>query len=151
MIYTTSSHFQIGQVYNIIDSNMIRKYYPDADKWFVEKILSNLHKNRDIISIIENDKIMGFVILKMSENKKMFTSNKICTLYIDEEYRNRNIGSLLLTHCFNKYEGKFHITVNENRLNILYPLLSKFNFKESQVLENIYIAGMKEHVYEKEK
>ena len=54
-------------------------------KWFDNKIIPNINSSRKVILATNDGEFSGALILKPSEKK-------ICTLFVNENNRNKNLG-----------------------------------------------------------
>ena len=99
----------------------LEKEYPDIENWFYNKQLKELN-DRDILFIKDNDSIIGVVCLKKSENK-------ICTFFIKENYRNKNLGTLLLNESIMILDTKLpFMTIPENKVSSFKYFIDKYNW-----------------------
>jgi ribosomal protein S18 acetylase RimI-like enzyme len=139
----------------------IGKTYPGHQKWldttfteglwngtrgysfavdFNNKILFPYGSSLDRVSTY---KLAGCSLLKNTPEEK-----KICCLFIDPYYRQRGIASQLIRNSFNILQtDRPLITVSENNLPMLEPLLKKFQFELTSVQESVYRHGVKEYYY----
>ena len=112
----------VDEIYELTKG--IEKYYSDYKEWLYNKQCVN-SDDRVTIYIRNFDKIIGVCNLKLSENK-------LCTIYIDGEYRNKGIGGMLLNEAF-KYLGtsKPYLTCNKDNLKYLNSFIKKYKWKKS--------------------
>ena len=125
--------------------------YPDFNSWFFDKVIPEMERDankREIIIVMSKMgegelRISGIAILKKDESEQ-----KICTFRVHEDYRRHGIGTLLLEQCI-AFLGTSApiITVSSDRVKMFAPLLAKYNFKEMQRLDNYYVEGSTEYVY----
>lgn len=122
----------------------LEKYYPNFSYWYYKKVANVMaHKSHCLIEAIENDKVVGYMVLK--DNLK---ERKICTLYIPYEERGKGIGEQLMQYAINKLNTKQpKFTVNQELLSEYEPLLKKFNFQLKCIFYDFYIKGQCEYVY----
>ena len=107
--------------------------YPNYKKWFIDKQLKEvLEGRREILFLEENNEIIALACLKKEENK-------ICTLYVKEEYRNKGIGTKLLIEVM-KYLNttKPFITISESKLFMFNSYISKYKWETSEIVNSIY-------------
>jgi len=135
-----------------IFSNFIKEkelLYPNFKKWFNKVLIENYNfpNKREIFICINKEKLLinicGIMILKNYKEEK-----KICTLYIEKNFRNKKIGSQMIKKSF-EYLGtnKPLITIpEEERLNFK-PLLEKYNFIETKKIKNYYRKNKIEYFY----
>lgn len=126
-------------------SKFLNEIYPGYEKWFYEKQLKGCNSELRNILFVKNEegKVVGFTCLKKYENEK-----KICTIFVDEEYRRNGIGTLLFEESM-KFLGtsKPLITFPEDRAEMFKSFISKYNWKLTDVIEDVYKLGVKEFCY----
>lgn len=126
--------------------------YPNFKQWFdctVRPEVDLKDGRREIIiafsKIDGNDKsiITGIAILKKDAIEK-----KICAFRINEKYRGLGIGTGLFEACFD-YLGTSNpiITISGDKVEMFEKYIEMYNFKLEEVLENYYINGSNEYVY----
>ena len=82
-----------------------------------------------------NDKIVGFVSLKKTEEKK------ICTFYVEKNFRRNKIGALLAEKAISYLEEeKPLITIPMDKLHEFTKIAVKYNWEVSEIKENLYRA-----------
>jgi hypothetical protein len=101
-----------------IFSNFIKEkefLYPNFKKWFNKILIENYNSpnKREIFICINKEKLLinicGVMILKKYKKEK-----KICTLYIEKNFRNKKIGSQMIKKSFEYLEtNKPLITIPE--------------------------------------
>lgn len=116
----------IDKIYELTKD--IENTYPDYKEWFYNK--HTKEENRKTIYIKNNNEIIGVVNLKKEENK-------LCTIYIKEEYRNQGISNILLEETF-KYLGttKPYLTCDKNNLKYLNKIIKKYNWKKTGIIND---------------
>ena len=135
-----------------IFSNFIKEkelLYPKFEEWFNKIIIENFNfpNKREIFICINKEKLLinicGIMILKNYKKEK-----KICTLYIEKNFRNKKIGSQMIKKSF-EYLGtnKPHITIPEEEYLNFKPLLDKYNFIETSKIKNYYRKNKIEYFY----
>lgn len=135
-----------------IFSNFIKEkelLYPNFKKWFNKVLIENYNfpNKREIFICINKEKLLinicGIMILKNYKEEK-----KICTLYIEKNFRNKKIGSQMIKKSF-EYLGtnKPHITIPEEEYLNFKPLLDKYNFIETSKIKNYYRKNKIEYFY----
>ena len=96
-----------------------------------------------LLDRVSTYKLAGCSLLKNTPEEK-----KICCLFVDPQYRKQGIASQLIRESFNILQTDTPlITVAENNLPQLEPLLKKFNFELTSVLDSVYRKGVKEYYY----
>ena len=87
--------------------------------------------------------LVGCSLLKNEPEEK-----KICCLYVNNQYRKQGIASQLIKDSFELLDtDKPLMTVAENNLEQLTPLIKKFGFELTSVKESVYKQGVKEYYY----
>ena len=135
-----------------IFSNFIKEkklLYPKFEKWFNKILIENLNfpNKREIFFCINKEKLLvnicGIMILKNYKEEK-----KICTLYIEKNFRNKKIGSQMIKKSF-EYLGtnKPFITIPEEEYLNFKSLLDKFKFIETKRIKGYYRKDKIEYFY----
>ena len=115
------------------ETKEIEKEYPNYKNWFIHKQIKELLEGkRDILFVEKDNKIIALACLKKNENK-------ICTLYVKEEYRKQKIGTKLLEESM-KYlkTTKPFITISENKLSMFKSFINKYKWEIIEVNNNVY-------------
>jgi GNAT superfamily N-acetyltransferase len=141
----------IERIYKLIEP--LSNDYPKHEEWFYKKHVANvLHayipdEHREVLFIHkptnyipESLNIIGTVCLKINPNER-----KICCLYVDEQWRNKGIGIILL-QCAFRWLGtsKPLITFPDYKLEEMKPLIDKYGWKLEETLDDPYGTGHKE-------
>ena len=118
----------------LILSIQVKDDYPDYRQWFQTVQIPGIYdETRNIIVAHINDKIVGFVSLKKTDEKK------ICTFYVEKNYRKNKIGALLAEKAINYLEEeKPLITIPMDKLHEFIKIASKYNWKVTEIKENLY-------------
>lgn len=145
-ILEITSDFLINS--SLLPSNEI---YPGIEDWFekVKKEAQSTPKEREVFfSAVKNEyenalKIVAILIVKNKNGEK-----KICTIRVDEAYRNQGIGSALMKKAL-EYLGtnKPLITVPEECCPMLKRLLDKYEFNLTSQKLGYYRQGKIEYFY----
>lgn len=115
----------IDEIYEL--TKEIRNTYSDYKEWFYNK--QTKEENRKTI-YLKTDEIIGVVNLKKEENK-------LCTIYLKEEYRNKGISNILLEEAFKYLDTtKPYLTCNKNNLKYLNNIIKKYNWKKTGIINN---------------
>lgn len=134
----------------------LEKDYPNILEWYNKKVIPGLETGeREIILACKFYKmkahekihfeVLGYVILKKTPNEK-----KICTFRVDPKYQHIGIGKRLMEASFSFLETrKPMITISEDNVKSFEPLLKRYNFKLVEKIENLYVQGKIEYVYNK--
>lgn len=125
----------------------LKQYYPNTDIWF-DKVKRELLEHSDIrtlVTVSKYGKVIGMMILKRDEVEK-----KICSIMVDPEYRNQELGKLLIRSAFDILGTTTPlITVNAviwATTTIKY-LLKGFGFVYSRTIKNLYKDGEDELLF----
>ena len=123
----------IFNIYTLTDNAC--KIYPKYFSWYWQKVVpAIINGTRDAIMITFDEEVAGAVLVKKEDGEK-----KICTLYVDEKYRNKGFGTILLKEAFGFLETtKPLITLGSDRLEIFSSIISKYDWKQTQILPNGY-------------
>lgn len=118
----------------LILSMQVKDDYPDYRQWFQTVQIPGIYDGtRNIIVAHINDKIVGFVSLKKTDEKK------ICTFYVEKNYRKNKIGALLAEKAINYLEEeKPLITIPMDKLHEFIKIASKYNWEVTEIKENLY-------------
>ena len=115
----------IDKIYEL--TKEIRNTYSDYKEWFYNK--QTKEENRKTIYLKTNE-IIGVVNLKKEENK-------LCTIYLKEEYRNIGISNILLEEAFKYLDTtKPYLTCNKNNLKYLNNIIKKYNWKKTGIINS---------------
>lgn len=115
----------IDEIYEL--TKEIGNTYSDYKKWFYNK--QTKEENRKTIYLKTNE-IIGVVNLKKEENK-------LCTIYLKEEYRNIGISNILLEEAFKYLDTtKPYLTCNKNNLKYLNNIIKKYNWKKTGIINS---------------
>lgn len=133
----------INEIYKLTEC--LNSEYPGYYEWFFNKqVKGSLTPNRTIL-FVRNDagKIVAVCCLKKDEEEK-----KICSLYVNSEYRNHGIGSLLFEESMKYLEiTKPLATFTEDKLPMLSRIIDKYDWQLTEVVDGIYNEGVKELCY----
>lgn len=120
-------------------------WYPNFTQWFNTTVLSGLEDgSREIGVSLSDQDITGYLILKNTPTEK-----KICTLYQKSEYRLKSTGSQLVNIAkLRLLTNHPIITVSEDNINQYQSFLSKHGFKLTQTINDLYINGKAEYIFQ---
>lgn len=128
--------------------NFLDKDYPNFRSWYFDKVVPGIRtKEREIlVCFVENDDCCdfgGIAILKNAENEK-----KICTLRVAPEYKGNGVGYALFEKSFELLETKKPLfTVSSEKVDMFLKHINKYNFHQTEILENYYLDGKSEYVF----
>lgn len=133
----------VAEAYMITD--WICKDYPDhCDHYFSKYVPGIFDGEREIITCYIDGKVAAVAILKKDDEEQ-----KISTLFVRPEYRNRGIATELLEKCF-LWLGTTRplITIADYKLDQFAKVIKRYNWAETQVLaEGYYNEHSREHVF----
>ena len=99
---------------------------------------------RDVIIITFNEEVVGVAIVKKEDDER-----KLCTVYVEPNYRDREITTKLLEEAFS-FLGttKPLISISEEKLDMFQGIIKKYNWEKTQVLpEGYYNENSREIVF----
>lgn len=112
----------------------------------IEKCINNID---EYVVAIEDDKVVGFA--RIGANKKDYPDNygEIYSLYLDNEYRSKKIGTDIVNYSFDllkeKYDHCLISTLDNNSANEFYQKIGgknigtcEFELQDDSYTENIY-------------
>lgn len=119
----------------LVLSMQVKNDYPDYRNWFISTQIPGIYDGtRNIIVAHIKDKIVGFVSLKKTKEEK-----KICTFYVEKNYRRNQIGTILVEKAVEYLEEtKPLITIPMNKLNEFIKIGNRFNWEITDIKENLY-------------
>ena len=111
---------------------MIRSFR--GGQWFQNIQIPGIYDGtRNIIVAHINNKIVGFVSLKKTSEKK------ICTFYVEKNFRRNKIGTILVEKAISYLEeSRPLITIPMNKLNEFIKIGNKYNWQVTDIIENLY-------------
>ena len=130
------------KIYNLTSS--ISNYYQNYEIWYWTKQIPRINSEKRNILFIRNpnnkNEIIAISCLKKDEKER-----KICTLYVKDEYRNQGFGSLIIEESFKWLETtKPLITIPEYKLNEFIPIIEKYHWNLTEIIEGLYHPVYKE-------
>lgn len=133
----------VDEIYQM--TQPLNDIYPNYNTWFFNKQIKGCYTpDRNIIFARDKKcKIVGISSLKKDDKEK-----KICTLFVDDKYRRRGIGSLLLDESFKFLETtKPFITITEDKLYMFAKLIEKYDWQLTETAYDIYSKGVREFCF----
>lgn len=130
-------------VKNILDmTRSLKKYYPEYESWFINKHIPGIYLGtRDAILLMINNDIVGICNIKYEENK-------ICTLFIKEEYQNKGMVKELIEEAIILLKVTDPLlTIPKSVIYKYESIIKKYNWKLIQSIDNYYVEGSTELVY----
>lgn len=130
----------IERIYKILNFLVID--YPKFESWYWDKVVQGIKNHtREIIVIDIKGEIAAVSILKKEENK-------ICCLMVMHKYQKQGLGSELLEESMRYLQCiRPLITVSSRRINAYSSLFNKYGFQIYEKIENYYVDGIAEYVY----
>lgn len=129
-----TDYINSGKLYDLLDkiyksTSFINSEYKNYYEWYyniqVPRILNN--EGEIIYLTVGVDNIIGVISLKNTEYEK-----KICTLYIDSEYREMHLGTILLEMGLEYLEtDKPVITFNERKKVMFQSFVDRYEWIET--------------------
>jgi ribosomal protein S18 acetylase RimI-like enzyme len=135
----------IDQALSLVGNNFVHMtdYYPFFYSWLKQKCRPGLMSGeRSIVIAARGSRIAGFAILKNT-----YCERKICTFFVDKNYRRNGIGNMLMSECVSAFSDKPIITVTESLVDHYSQLLTKFEFGRPFVLFSAYKKNVAEYMY----
>ncbi len=113
----------------------VKDDYPDYKIWYQNKQVPGIYDGtRNIIIAHYKGRILGFASLKKTKSEK-----KICTFYVEKSFRKNKIGTLLIEKAIAYLEEEQPlITIPMNKLNDFIKIANKYNWKITDIKENLY-------------
>lgn len=130
------------QIYQV--TSFLSKDYPNYKEWFFHKQLPGIITNKRNILFIRNplnhDEIIGVANLKKDEQEV-----KICTIYINENYRHQNYGTILIDVAIEWLQTtKPFITIADYKLDLFTPFIRKYNWQLTETVQGLYNSNSNE-------
>ncbi len=73
---------------------------------------------------------------------------KICTIFVDFNYRKHGVGSLLLEESIKFLETtKPLITFSEDKLSMFAKIIEKYDWQLTEIVNSVYNDGVKEYCF----
>ena len=150
-IYTLSSlignHQLFGKFAQIAYSvtDFICKDYPNHFEWYWAKEIPRVFNGTgEVVICTINNKVAGVAFLKKDK-----AESKICTFFVVESYRGKNVATKMLEHAF-IYLGttKPLITIADYKTQMFESIIKKYNWELTQTMgEGYYNNTSRELVY----
>ena len=131
------------KIYKI--TSLICNDYPQYKEWYFKKQLpETITSNKRNILFVKTPKNDNEII-SMACLKKDKEEQKICTLYVCNQYRNLKIGSSLVEESM-KWLGttKPLITLADYKLELFIPFIKKYNWELTESLPQVYNKNFQE-------
>lgn len=121
----------VNELYQLTDFN--HEQYPNYLNWFFQTNIPRILNGKgETLFSMDGFMLKGVIILKNTEQEK-----KICTLMVDQIYRNQKIGSELLESSFS-YLGtdKPTITIPEFKIDQFKYFIDTYNWKNTGIIKD---------------
>jgi len=128
-------------------TSFLSEDYPQYRSWFYKKQIPetiNENSNRDIIFARDKNNVYyGTCFIKNDETEK-----KICSIFVCESVRKMGIGTKLFEKSFEILQTtKPMITIKEYKLPYFKNFITKYEWKQTQVIKGIYNSNHSELVF----
>ena len=138
----TASAFEAKSMSRICIGNF-GQYYPGFEDWYRSKVLPGIGSSRWLLKAVLNGKLVGICIVKNDGDEK-----KICSLRVDVHHRGQGVGSTLVKASIKLLEDcKPVMTVPQEAVQYMRPLLDKFDFEEMGEYTDFYRKGSSEFFF----
>ncbi len=119
----------------LVLSMKVKDDYPDYRTWYQTIQTPGIYNGtRNIIIAHIKERIVGFISLKKTSEEK-----KICTFYVEKNFRRNKIGMLLAAKAVEYLEeDKPLITIPLDKLNEFAHIAAKYDWQISDIKENLY-------------
>ena len=127
------------KIYEITD--FICVDYPNHKEWYFKKQLPRiLTPSGEVLFVRENDEVIAMTCLKKDDDEQ-----KICTLYVSDECRGKKIGTTIIEESMRFLETtKPLITLADYKLPMFEPIIKKYDWELTEVVEGLYNDKYKE-------
>lgn len=121
-----------------------KKDYPEYEFWFWNKQVTGIYDgNRDIVLALSNNQIVGISSIKKENNE-----DKICTLYIKNNFRKNQIGNNLVEKSIELLDNSRPLlTMPINKLNQYKKLIKKYNWILTDSIDDCYNKNTTELIF----
>ena len=141
-IVSVESKTEVGRLHAICRGSF-KRYYPGFDGWYRAKVHPGIGSSRWVLKAISGDRMAGICIVKDDGAEK-----KICSLRVDANHRGRGVGTALIVASIELLDDERPlITVPQEVMPSLSPLLEKFGFEAMAEYRNLYREGASEFFY----
>lgn len=119
----------------------LKPAYPNIKRWFFDKVIRNIGRDREIVVLEFKKDIAGILILKYSENK-------ISTIFVNPKYRRMGFGKLLIKKAQKLLNTpKPKISISDLYLHYFNFILRDRNFYLSFSKHNDYASKVREYFF----
>lgn len=119
--------------------------YPGHAQWFNDKFMPGLRNNdgRAYCFAVSGPRLTGVSLLKNTADEK-----KICCLFVSPDCRRMGVASKLMQDSIAMLRTqKPLITISNNNLEQLQPLINRFGFELSRTQAGAYRSDLVEYFY----
>ena len=118
----------------------LEQNYPQLTSWYREVFLPGLvDGERGYVLAVSGGELAGCALLKNTQDEK-----KISTIFVDPRFRRQGLGRKLFTEAMKALGNTAQLSVSEEVLPQLNPLLAEFDFHFLEKKENVYKNGKSE-------
>lgn len=130
------------RIYLITD--FVCEYYPKHKEWYFTKQLPSINDEKRNVLFVRSPEDYNEIIA-MACLKKEPQEQKICTLYVAEDYRGQGIGKTLVETSM-EWLGtrKPLITLTDNKLEMFAPMIKKYEWELTEIVLALYNDYSKE-------
>lgn len=119
------------------------QYYPCFADWLYKVVLELTAGMRSLVLARSHGRIVGINILKHHEMEK-----KLCTFWVNPEFRHQHIASTLLNESLRCFGGAAPvISIPQCTLDAFHPLIEQRRFGFLYAKPNLYRRGQKEYFF----
>jgi ribosomal protein S18 acetylase RimI-like enzyme len=113
----------LARVFDLLQP--ISEIYNNFDQWYWDTFVTGLSEgNRSAYVLMDSQAISGILLLKHD-----LVERKVCTLWVDPNFRRRGIASLLMSHALSIMPpGKIGLSVSDGSLGQFCNILNEFDF-----------------------
>ncbi len=148
-IYRITNYLNNKEKFNNISNEIyeltkiLNNLYPKYKEWFYHKQLKGCKNgDREILYILDKNKIVAVCNIKNDMEKK------ICTLFVDQLYRNNGLGSELLAKAMQYLKtSKPLCSFAEETHPYFRNIINIYNWQLTSIKDDLYIKGKKEYFY----
>lgn len=113
----------------------VTQNYPGYAEWFQKTFMLGLYKKERLYIVAQdlNNQLLGCALVKKTPQEE-----KLCTLFVDKKYRRCGIGRQLLAQTIKVLGKRPLISVSDQSMPQMQPLLDEFGFHLSSQKKDVY-------------
>ncbi|SES97473.1 GNAT family N-acetyltransferase [Thorsellia anophelis] len=106
--------------YKVVDFLIpVSHLYPNFHAWLYFTFVRQMNNDsRKVLVVLDGNNVIAATLLKITEEEE-----KICTFFVDQNFRGQGIGTELMEKSLELFSDKVHISVCSQRLNELNDFL----------------------------